>query len=67
MHCRMLRSGQASRDTFWGTFDYCAPETLLGEPITDKADVYSLGVILWEMMTGGPRPPPRLPQPYAQQ
>lgn len=29
-----------------------APEILRGEKYTEKADVYSFGVILWEMITG---------------
>jgi len=35
-----------------GTPHWMAPEILRGEMYTEKADVYSFGVILWEMLTG---------------
>ena len=35
-----------------GTLAWSAPELLLGRRCTEKIDVYSLGVILWEIATG---------------
>jgi serine/threonine protein kinase len=35
-----------------GTFDYLAPETRKGEEITPASDVYALGVLLYELLTG---------------
>jgi len=32
-----------------GTFAYCAPELLRGEPPCTKADVYSFGITMWQM------------------
>lgn len=34
-----------------GTWEYMAPEVIRNEPYTEKADVYSYGVVLWEMLT----------------
>ena len=35
-----------------GTTDYVAPEQALGEDTTEQSDLYSLGVCLYEMLTG---------------
>ena len=34
-----------------GTFAYAAPELLMGQPCTEKADIFSLGVLLHELIT----------------
>ncbi|MGD8753665.1 MAG: serine/threonine-protein kinase, partial [Anaerolineales bacterium] len=35
-----------------GSVDYLAPEQAKGEPITPQTDIYGLGVLLYEMLTG---------------
>ena len=37
-----------------GSPKYTAPEQILGKKVDERADVYSLGVILYEMVTGQP-------------
>src|SRR5256885_9127790 len=35
-----------------GTLGYVSPERLLGRPATEAADVWAVGVMLWEVLTG---------------
>jgi serine/threonine protein kinase len=43
---------------FLGTLAYASPEQLRGEDVSPATDVYALGVIAYEMLTGGlPRDP----------
>jgi len=37
-----------------GTPRYLAPEAIVGNPVDGRADIYSLGVMAWEMLVGSP-------------
>ena len=52
---RALSAANDSRTktgTVMGTAGYMSPEQALGEPATPKSDLYSLGIVLYEAVTG---------------
>ena len=42
----------AMAETICGTPLYCAPEVLIGTAYSYKADIWSLGIILFELLVG---------------
>jgi tRNA A-37 threonylcarbamoyl transferase component Bud32/DNA-binding beta-propeller fold protein YncE len=51
---RRLAEPRAVEPGLFGTIDYIAPEQIRGEEVDGRADVYSLGCLLCECLTGEP-------------
>jgi Protein kinase domain len=73
-----VSTGITKTGQFMGSIEYCAPEQIRGEEVDGRADVYSLGCVLYECLAGLPpfkrdteiatlyahleQQPPRLPE-----
>lgn len=58
MHVKLCDFGWSThtiderRMTFCGTVDYVAPELIYQEPYDDKIDVWAVGILTYELLTG---------------
>lgn len=49
-----IETGITKTGQFMGSTAYCAPEQIKGENVDARTDVYSLGAVLYECLTGEP-------------
>jgi serine/threonine-protein kinase len=49
---KLLQSDGAQTHSFMGTLAYCSPEQMEGKELDKRSDIYSLGVMMFEMLTG---------------
>ncbi len=50
----LSEAGLTESETVWGSPLYFSPEQAAGEPPTPASDVYSIGIVLYEMLSGLP-------------
>jgi eukaryotic-like serine/threonine-protein kinase len=48
---KLVQTSQAQTQTFMGTLAYCSPEQMEGRELDNRSDIYSLGVMMYEMLT----------------
>jgi len=49
---KLLQADSSQTRYYMGTFAYSSPEQMEGNELTNRSDIYSLGVMLFEMLTG---------------
>jgi serine/threonine-protein kinase len=49
---QVLNANESEKPIFMGTLRYCSPEQMTKQNLDPRSDIYSLGVTMYEMLTG---------------
>lgn len=48
----LVQSGESQTQSFMGTLAYCSPEQMEGKELDHRSDIYSFGIMMYQMITG---------------
>ncbi len=49
---KLVQSDESQTQAFMGTLAYCSPEQMEGKELDNRSDIYSMGIMMYEMLTG---------------